>query len=207
MSDREKFMQSFPSVEKLYNFFAPVRWEYVLRHVDDCLMFPCITLADIDEAYHTNGAAKRIVQSQFIGVYSLSTAREQYNEQASNLAADMFIGRYGYVCSMYDLMLYFASYLMQFKQSFAQYDVQDILLQFSRKYIPWKRSKLQINDENTQETLGCGGLFNAIVLWMMKGDSDEEIKKGGLYAIGRINDTMIKAARDEYRKRMEGEVF
>ena len=205
-SEIEKFLEVFPTIEKVYKFFQPDWWGHALCHTQECLTFPCISLAMVDEVYHTEGAAKNIVRGQFLGIYALSTAKDPYNTQSSNLSADLFIARYGHSCSLYDLQLYFGSYLTDFKGTFSPFDTQDILLQFSHKFLPWKRSKLQINDENTQETLGCGGLFNALVLWM-KGDSDEEIKKGGLYAIGRINDTMIKAARDEYRKRMEGEVF
>lgn len=206
MSDREKFMKSFPSVDKLYSFFAPVRWEYALRHVDECLTYPCISLADIDDAYHSSGVAQRIVRSQFIGVYSLSTAKEPYNEQSSNLAADMFIGRHGHVCNLFDLMLYFSSYLMEYKQSYAQYDVQDILIQYSRKYLPWKRLKLQQADDSKPETKGTP-LPEAVLQWMRDGDTDEDIRAGGLYAQGIITDKMIQTARSQYEAEQAQEVF
>ena len=199
-------MKHFHSVEKLYSFFAPVRWEYVLRHVDECLTFPCIALADIDESYHANGVAQRIVRSQFIGVYSLSTAKEPYNEQASNLAADMFVARYGHVCSLYDLMLYFSSYLLEYKQSFSQFDVQDILLQYSRKYLPWKRLKLQQTDEAKPETKGIP-LPEAVLNRMRDGETDEDIREGGLYKQGSITDMMIQDARNKYEAELTSDVF
>lgn len=197
MSDREKFTKTFPSIERIFNFFQPTRWEYVLRHTDECLTFPCVALADIDETYHTERAAQRIVQSQFIGVYSLTTAREQYNEQASSLAAEMFVGRYGHACSLYDLMLYFAGYLTEYKQSYRQYDVQDILIQYSRKYLPWKRMRLQLTDSTPNtETKGIP-LDQVILKWVREGRTDESFREGGLYHIGIITDQMIEKARNQ----------
>lgn len=199
-------MQAFPSIEKVYAFFSPGRWNYAIEHTTECLTYPCITLNQVDGLYNAPGAATNIIKGHIIGVFGLSTAREQINAQAADLAASMFVAKYGGYCTLYDTMLYFSNYLSEFKQSFAAFDIQDILQQFSKKYLPWKRARLQTNSD-TQETPGCGGLFNAIVLWMMKGDSDEEIREGGLYAMGRITDRMIEAARAEYHKRMAEEVF
>lgn len=206
-TEAEKFLATFPSIEKVYNYFCPARWEHALKHEYECLTAPCISLAQLDELYHTPGAAQSIIRGMLIGLYSLTTAREEYNAQAANLASGMFVSKFGNYCSMYDVMLYFGGYILTYKNSYGQFDIVDVLQQFSRKYLPWKQSKLQINSEDTQETPGCGGLFNAIVLWMMKGDSDEDIKKTAFYQMGRITDKMIEDARAEYRKRIDGEVF
>ena len=200
-------MQAFPSIEKVYSFFAPGRWNYAIEHTTECLTYPCITLNQVDGLYHAPGAATNIIKGHIIGVFGLTNAREQINAQAANLASSMFVAKYGGYCTLYDTMLYFANFPVEFKQSFSAFDIQDILQQFFKRYLPWKRSKLQINSEDTQETPGCGGLFNALVLWMMAGDSDADIRAGGLYAMGRVTDKMIEDARAEYHKRMAGEVF
>lgn len=199
-------MQAFPSIEKVYTFFSPGRWHYAIEHTTECLTYPCITLNQVDGLYNAPGAATNIIKGHIIGVFGLSTAREQINAQAADLASSMFVAKYGGYCTLYDTMLYFSNYLLEFKQSFAAFDIQDILQQFSKKYSPWKRARLQTNSD-TQVTPGCGGLFNAVVLWMMKGDSNEDIKKSTLYQMGRITDRMIEDARTEYHKRMAGEVF
>lgn len=161
----------------------------------------------VDEVYHTEGAAKNIVRGQFLGIYALSTAKDPYNTQSSNLSADLFIARYGHSCSLYDLQLYFGSYLTDFKGTFSPFDTQDILLQFSHKFLPWKRQKLQQTDQTKQETPGCGGVQNAIVLWLKKGDTIERIKEGGLYKIGLITDKMLSEAKYQYEAELAEEVF
>lgn len=150
----------------------------------------------VDEVYHTEGAAKNIVRGQFLGIYALSTAKDPYNTQSSNLSADLFIARYGHSCSLYDLQLYFGSYLTDFKGTFSPFDVQDILLQFSRKYIPWKRSRT-LSDEAEATTKGTP-LEECVLRWVRKGQSDEEFHAMWLYEQGRITDEMIQSARDQY---------
>lgn len=204
--ETEKFLSSFPSIEKVYAFFSPGRWDYAIEHTTECLTYPCITLNQVDGLYHAPGAATNIIKGHIIGVFGLTTAREQINAQAANLASSMFVAKYGGYCTLYDTMLYFANY-PEFKQSFSAFDIQDILQQFFKRYLPWKRSKLQINSEDTQETPGCGGLEEAMVRWMLQGTTDEDIRAGGLYAMGRVTDKMIEDARAEYRKRMAEEVF
>ena len=199
-------MQCFHSIEKVYSFFCPGRWDYAIEHTTECLTYPCITLNQVDGLYNAPGAATNIIKGHIIGVFGHSTAREQINAQAADLAASMFVAKYGGYCTLYDTMLYFSNYLLEFKQSFAAFDIQDILQQFSKKYSPWKRARLQTNSD-TQETPGCGGLEEAMVRWMLQGTTDEDIRAGGLYAMGRVTDKMIEDARAEYRKRIEGEVF
>lgn len=204
--ETEKFLQCFHSIEKVYSFFCPGRWDYAIEHTTECLTYPCITLNQVDGLYNAPGAATNIIKGHIIGVFGHSTAREQINAQAADLAASMFVAKYGGYCTLYDTMLYFSNYLLEFKQSFAAFDIQDILQQFSKKYSPWKRARLQTNSD-TQETPGCGGLEEAMVRWMLQGTTDADIRAGGLYAMGRVTDKMIEDARAEYRKRIEGEVF
>lgn len=192
----EQFMKSFHSVDDLIVFFAPSHWPYALAHIAECLTAPCISLAQVDELYHTKGTAQNIIRAQFVGIYSLSTAREAYNEQASSLAAGMFLARYGNICNLYDMLLYFSSYLLEYKQSYSAYDVQDILLQFSRKYIPWRRSRTH-SDEAEATTKGTP-LEECVLRWVRKGQSDEEFHAMWLYEQGRITDELIQSARDQY---------
>lgn len=195
-TEAEKFLSSFPSANDLLRFFAPSYWPYALAHTSECLAAPSISLAQVDELYHAPGTAQNIVKAQFVGIYSLSTAREPLNEQASSLAAGMFLARYGNVCNTFDLLLYFSLYQMQFKTSYAQYDLQDIIFQFGNKFLAWKRSKYQ---QDEQEPTTHGILLEEMVLrWVREGRTDEDFHEGGLYQIGRITDAMIRSAREQY---------
>lgn len=108
----------------------------------------------------------------------------------------MFIAKYGHQCSLYDMMLYFANYLLEYKGSYAQYDVQDILQQFSKKYLPWKRLVTESNEkEDEWKTYGLT-LQEMMLIWVRDGRTDEDFKEGGLYRMGRITDKMIEDARN-----------
>ena len=176
-------------------------WGYCLQHLDDCISQPCITLSQVDAVYHQFGTAQMIVKSQFVGIYSMSTAREELNQQASNLASDIFISKYGNDCTLYGLMLYFANYLTEYKSSYAQYDVQDILQQFSKKFLPWWRNKIGIyktEDQEPQQETGIS-IQQMLRIWVQEGRTDDDFKNGGLYRIGQITDAMILKARKEVK--------
>lgn len=195
----EQFLEKFPSTEKLIRFFAPSMWGYCLQHIDDCVNQPCITLSQVDAVYNQFGVAQNIVKSQFVGIYSLSTAREELNQQAANLATDIFISKYGNECTLYGLMLYFSGYLTEYKASFSQYDVQDILQQFSKKFLPWWRNKVGIAKTEDQEPVKERGISiqQMLRIWVQEGRTDEDFRNGGLYRTGQITDAMIRKARKE----------
>ena len=181
-------------------------WSHALMHIDECLTYPCISLAQVDDAYNAPGTAKNIVRGHLIGIYSLSTAREKYNEQAADLASNLFMAKHGKLCTLYDTMLYFGDYLMTYKQSLSAYDVQDILLQFGRRYLPWKRSR--VLPEQEQQSKGIT-IEEMVYRWVAGGRTDEDFhENSGLYRQGNITDKMIQAARIEYQRReADGEVF
>lgn len=170
------------------------------------MSYPCITLNQVDGLYDTLGAATNIVKGHIIGIFGLSTAREQINEQAANLAAEMFCAKYGGYCTLYDTMLYFANYLLEFKQSFSAFDIQDILQQFSKKYLPWKRARVQPEEEQTTREKGIT-LEEMVYNWVAEGRTDEDFKQGGLYKIGQITDEMIKEARNKFQTEKEAQTF
>lgn len=170
------------------------------------MSYPCITLNQVDGLYNTLGAATNIVKGHIIGIFGLSTAREQINEQAANLAAEMFVAKYGGYCTLYDTMLYFANYLLEFKQSFSAFDIQDILQQFNKKYLPWKRQRVQPEEETVTKEKGIT-LEEMVFRWVAEGRTDEDLKQGGLYKMGSITDKMIKEARVKFASENESSTF
>ena len=196
--ETEIFLKKFPSIEKLFNFFQPRMWGYMLQHVDACVTQPCITLGKVDAIYNCDGAARQIVKAQLIGIYLTSTARDELNQHAANLAADLFVTKYGHECTLYALMLYFGNYLVEYKTSYTQFDVQDILLQFSRKFLPWWRSKIGVvTDEQETERECVVSLEQMLRIWVREGRSDEDFREGGLYRIGIVTDAMLRQARKD----------
>ena len=196
------FMAKFPSVEKLYRFFAPANLPYAIAHEQDCVTSPCITLNRVDEAYQTQGCAQTIIRNLIVGVYSMSTAREPMQQDAANNAAGLFVAKFGNECTLYGAMLYFGNYLTEYKSTFAQFDVQDILQQYGKKFVPWWRSRLSrvANEEPRTKAIngpqGKEGLKMYIRTEINKG---RDLKGGYLYQSGIITDAMIQQAETEIK--------
>lgn len=194
----DEFLAHFPNVETLLRFFSPARWGYCLAHAQECATRPCITLAQVDALYGKDGTALRILRNMFIGVYSMTNAREPLNEQSSQMAAELFLAKYGQQCSLYQMMLYFGGYIVEYKASYAQYDVQDILMQFGRKFLPRWRQSLE-NDQplqqaSEQQPHGIEAVKVMLRNRLYDGETAEQLKCGFLYSAGLITDAMIAEA-------------
>lgn len=178
-------------------------WAYALQHQSECLSYPCITLRMIDGLYGTDGAAQAIVKTQLVGVYQLSTARDQYNDNAAVMAAGLFVSKYGYECTLYAMMLYFGNYLTEYKSSFAQYDVQDVLQQFGRKFLPWWRQKRErgrtpVGEATGTKAAGVPTGREAMLIHLRRCVRDgTDIRQGGLYRTGLVSDADIERAERE----------
>lgn len=195
----ESFMSDFPTAAVIADFFTSKNWPIALEYTEQMLARPCIPLADLDEAYNTDGLALQIVKAQFVGLHQISASREPAPKSA-HLAAQMFVGKYGQACTPFDLMVYFANYPLEYKTTFAMFDVQDILAQYAKKYLIWKRNQRQERQEpqEQQATNDEAMTIDELLLaWLAEGRTIEQIKQGGLYHYGMITDGMIKEAQKQ----------
>ena len=194
----EAFMKVFPTSANL-DFFTAQNWPFALEYTEQMLTRPSIPLAALDEAYNTDGLALQIVKAQFEGLHQISGSREPAPKTA-DLAAKMFVAKYGQACTPFDMMIYFANYPLEYKTTFAMFDVQDILAQYAKKYLVWKRNKRQGQQSEPQpKQQGANGdvvtLDQLLMLWFAEGRTIEQIKQGGLYRFGMITDEMIMRIR------------
>ena len=152
----------------------------------------------VDALYDKEGTIQRIVRGMFTGIYSLTTSREPLNEQASDMAADLFVAKYGNECTLYAMMLYFGNYLTEYKACYCQYDVQDILRQFG-KFLPRWRQRLAENEQPQQvkeaaQPAGVEGLKMMLRNRLYDGETAEQLKEGYLYTAGIVTDEMLTEA-------------
>lgn len=206
--DIEYFYSKFPTADDVLRAFHPDNWGRFLREQDRCLSSPTITLATLSD-YYDYTTTTVLVENQFKGLFDMTSLKE-YPQEGVTQAADLFAAQYEHQLTPYSLVLYFVKY-SELKDSFREFDLQDIMKQCGKKFLPWWNAKKAQQEQDTQqeqkETPGCGGLENAMVLWMLKGDTDEQIRTMWFYEHGRITDTMIRRARTECEKRKAGEVF
>lgn len=206
--DLQIFNDQFPTVQDVLNVFAPCNWGMFVREQDRCIAAPNVTLAMISE-YYDSSTSMELVINQYKGLHDLASTTE-YNAKSVALAADLFLSSYMNELTPYSTVLYFAKYPATFKTSYRDFDVTDIMQMCRKKFLPWwNQMKAQQAERQAQEEQQTKGvtLQEAIVRWIMKGETVESIKGGGLYELGLINDAMIETAKAEYRKRQEAEVF
>ena len=206
--DIQVFAERFPRPQEVLNVFSPSNWSLFLREQERCMTAPNVTLAMLSE-YYDSSTSTQLVINQYKGLYDLTSSGE-YNDKGVRMAADLFLCSYEHELTPYSLVSYFGRYSSIYKSSYRDFDVQDVLQQCRKKFLPWwSQMKAQLAERQAQSEQRTKGvtLQEAIVRWIMKGETVESIKGGGLYELGRINDAMIETAKAEYRKRQEGEVF
>lgn len=197
-------MKEYPTISMVYESFAPLNWGKAQRYKNDYAKKSCVTLAVLDDIYEVPGAAKMVVKANLVGVYSLGMNRELMNQQVADMAADLFVARYGNECTLYGLMIYFSGYLMDYKGTYLNYDVQDILLQFSKKFLPWWRSK-QVNEVKKEPEVKSGPVgFDGLMVYLRKKyASGENLREGGLWSLGFVTEKMVLDVEAEMSQNKE----
>lgn len=199
--ETEAFLKQFPNRSKVIAFFTPGRWSYCVENLEKCLQAPGVKLSQLAELYQDKELAKELIASQITGLYASTTGSYQINDAVVRQTAEMFVAHYGRQCSVYDMMLYFAHYTVEFKGVSYQFDVQDILRQFKTKYWEWKRS---LDFEEPQKPMpepqnqirGHAALIDLCVERLREGQTADDLRACGLYKYGALTESEIKKAQD-----------
>lgn len=181
-------------------YFSPVNVAKAVMNESECVSRPCITLREVDKVYK-EGTAQSIIRNLISGLYSMSLTKEKMPYEAANNAAALFVAKYGHQCTLYGVMLYFGNYSTEYKSSFAQFDVQDVLQQFSKKFLPWWHSR-QTREENSKATIKSEDTKprgkEALKIYIKKILSEGgDIRAGGLYRMGQIKEALIAECEKE----------
>lgn len=93
-----------------------------------------------------------MTQVNLAGIFSMANVRESMRDDVVRLTAEMMVAKMGAELSVFGLMHYFASYLTDYKDSFGKFDLQDVLRQCNKAYLPWWRSRVgRMEDAARQE--------------------------------------------------------
>ena len=188
-------MDKFPAGTDILDVFKPDNWARFLADEAKCLTAPSVTLSSILQQYGRD-IVIQLVRNQFVGLFNLTSARE-YNVKGVGMAADLFVATYGHQLTPYGLMLYFAKYPTAYKESYREFDSQDVLRQCP-KFLTWWQAHQQEQPE-PQQTAATGISLDAMVrVWVGEGRTNEDFRlNSGLYRCGKITDAMIAQARRE----------
>lgn len=193
----ETFRSRFDTVERVFSAYSPRNWPYVVSRAEEVFGRPDVTLKQLDMVYGA-GTAARLVANQITGIYSSTNTRDVLRQDALTQNSEMFVAKFGHECTLNGMMLYFANYPLEYKSSYNQFDMVDILQQFGKKFLPWWRQRLQPSTDEKKDSgrpVGTDGLLRYIADELLGGKTVDEFKaESGLYAIGKITDADIARA-------------
>lgn len=193
-SDIVVFRDKFPTSDDVLRVFHPSNWGLFIQQQENCLNAPWVSLTELADHYG-QPIINELVHQQFVGLHDLSGQRE-LNLNGVRMAVDLFLSQYGSQISPYSLMLYFGRYPVKYKDSFRDFDVQDILRQCPR-FLQWWQSQQPQQPQQEQESRGIS-LEAMVRIWVNEGRTDEDFRDNSdLYRSGRITDSMIAQARRE----------
>ena len=171
------------------------------------------TMADVArEAGVALGTVSRVVNGQQVGEEfkakveaAIQHLGYQYNSSGIDMAADIFIAKYGHECTLYAMMVYFGNYMTEYKQSYAQFDIQDILQQFGKKFLPWWRQRLEPERPKTETTAkltGMDALYRMLADRLLDGQTLDDIRQCSLFRWGFVKEEdlpkILEIAQDSF---------
>lgn len=201
------FKSKHNTIQSVFNAYAPDKWDYVLENIVAAINTPAPTLSQLDSIYNTTGAGKALFVNQITGYYTMiERSGKPMNQQAAELAAKQFMGRYAKICTPPMLLAYFANY-SEFKGTMRDFDTEDIIKQFGKKFLSWWGDKTNQHykpkkPEAYTDNYGSRGkeaLIEVVAEWLKKGETENDIRnpdKHGLYRYGAITDEIINKAKD-----------
>ena len=205
---KQIFLQRFPSLDKVYKAFGPDSWRYALEHVDKAVNTAVPTLNRLNLIYNTKDADMALFLKHFLGYYLMveRSGKELGKDVCTNVAA-IFLGRNGAECTPVKLLCYFANY-PEFKDTFREFDPEDIIIQYNKKFKEWWGNQVAKYGYTTmkpqtddKQPCGLDALKLTVRGWIENG---EDLRQHDLYKVFHsITDEMI----DEIEKEIALGVF
>lgn len=183
----------------MFSAYSPRNWPYVLSRAEEVFGRPDVTLKQLDMVYGA-GTAARLVANQITGIYSSTNTRDVLRQDALTQNSEMFVAKYGHECTLNGMMLYFANYPLEYKSSYGQFDMVDILQQFGKKFLPWWRQRLQPSTDEKKDSgrpVGREGLIRYLANELLGGKTLNQLKEdSGMYRLGLLTDKDLDEAME-----------
>ena len=198
----QMFLQRFPTLDKVYNAFGPNSWRYALEHIDKAVNTIAPSLNHLNLIYNTKDADVALFVKHFLGYYLMveRSGRELGQDVCTNVSA-IFLGRNGAECTPVKLLCYFANY-PEFKDTFREFDPEDIIIQYNKKFKEWWGSQVAKYGYTTvrpqtddKQPCGLDALKFIVREWIEKG---EDPRQNNLYKFSHgVTDEMIAEVEKE----------
>ena len=193
------FKKKYPDESAVLSYFAPVKWAATLKHPNNSLYFPDVMLGRLDVMYH-EGLARLVVKENLRGIFTMAEPREPFNNEVMDRTADIFVSKFGAELSVFGMLYYFAAYLTEYKSSYGKFDLQDVLRQCGKVFMPWWRNRLGKVEEKEKQAEETSKEVGKAALWtylrreyVAQGRS---VRESNLYRYGMIPEKDIRAIEE-----------
>lgn len=206
-NDIERFKNRWPTVDRLQNAFqAKNACKVLAKEIEAITRWPQVTLIQIDNAYNTDDLALFFVTMMFSNIYALGNGGGTCNKDFLKIEAGNFLARFGSQCTMFDLMLYLATYRSAYKPDYVSGgDLSDITKRFP-DYLKHKGNVLQAygqkepqdsgrTQQNGTKLVGKAALEYHLRKAAERGDN---LLEGGLVTFGIVTREHAQELMDKY---------
>lgn len=191
----EMFRDKFKDSASVLTYFAPAKWAGAASNPNNSMYYPNVSLRMLDDVYG-KGTAQLMCKGNLRGIFMLAEPREPVNEQAMAMTSEMLVSKHGAEVSVFGMFYYFAVYLTDYKGSYGRFDLQDVIRQLGKAFLPWWRSRLgRMEDGNkmAQKQSGLQGK-EAMMAYLRREyvEKGRDIRESALYDHGYISDGEIE---------------
>lgn len=176
------------------------------KEVEAITKWPQVLLSQIDSIYQTKGLTEYFATLLFTAIYAQGNGGVSCNQEVAKMQAGLFLAEYGNQCSMFDYMLYMATYRSKYKPDYVSGgDLSDITKRFP-DYLKHKGNVLQAygqkepqdsgrTQQNGTKLVGKAALEYHLRKAAERGDN---LLEGGLVTFGIITREHAKEVMDKY---------
>ena len=205
-TELKTFKDWWPTVQSLQTAFQPKNCCKVLANeVKAATEWPQVTLNQIGVTYHNNGLAMYFAELLFTTIYAQgNNGATNCNQSIVNMQAGLFLAEYGNLCSMFDYMLYMATYRSKYKPDYVSNgDLSDIIKRFP-EYMKHKalimeahkpQPKTEARTSEKQQPTGENGFEEYLIIAAKRGDN---LLKSALCEMGIFSKKHAQELMDKY---------
>lgn len=141
-----RFKSWWSTLQSLYNSFQPKNCCKVLaREVEALTTWPQVTLNQVGAAYNNEGLPTYFVRLMLSTIYAYANNGAATRQDILDMEIGIFLAKYGNTCTMFDLMLYMATYSNTYRSDYAsKSDISDV----TKRFPDYLRHKAQVQDAN-----------------------------------------------------------
>lgn len=189
-------------MQHVQSSFVPQKCCVVLaKEVEAVTKWPQVSLSQIDSIYQTKGLAEYFATLLFTAIYAQGSGGVSCNQEVAKMQAGLFLAEYGNQCSMFDYMLYMATYRSKYKPDYVSNgDLSDIIKRFP-EYMKHKGNIMEAHKPqpkteartSEKEPVGIAGLEKYLIRAAKRGDNlFESALLGGVFTKEHAQELMNK---------------